>query len=268
MYKLINRFARGPFLVTVVGCGGTGGFVAEGLCRLLTAQADLLLVDHDRVEEANLGRQNFTHDELGCFKSEALARRLSTKFRRPVAYSTLPMAMVPISPPGFVIGCVDNGPARRDIADRVSRDMAWRNGGWWIDAGNGENYGQILVGNSPDTRDLGDSFDPEHGICWALPLPTLQRPELLLQRPPRRDCAQATAAGEQGPVINQAMAVLVVELARRLIEGTCSWMQLYLDLEAGTLSTVLATPKAVARMTGVSERLLVKIIPKGGEHEH
>lgn len=102
------------------------------------------------------------------------------------------------------------------------------------------------------------SFDPEAEVCHALPLPTIQRPELLAQSVSEPGCAQAVEGGEQGPTINQAMAAMVLEVARRIIEGTCPWMQLYLDLEAGTLHPVLATPEAVERMTGIKRRKLIR----------
>ncbi|TRZ50575.1 MAG: hypothetical protein D4S01_06485, partial [Dehalococcoidia bacterium] len=107
MYRLDNEFTNGRFAVTVVGCGGTGGFVAEGICRFLPPEAILMLIDHDRVEERNILRQCFTMEDLGKFKAEALACRLSRVHRRPVAYITLPVAMVEITVPGLVIGCVD-----------------------------------------------------------------------------------------------------------------------------------------------------------------
>jgi len=68
--------------IVVVGCGGTGGFVAEGLCRLLPKEETLLLVDHDRVEPHNLRRQNFFDGDVGKFKSQALAERLRSEERR------------------------------------------------------------------------------------------------------------------------------------------------------------------------------------------
>ncbi len=267
MYKLDSSFAQGHFTMTVVGCGGTGSFAAEGLCRLLPPRADLVLVDHDRVEERNLVRQNFLRRELGQFKAEALARRLAQTYSIPVGYSTLPIAMTEIRYPGLIIGCVDNCLARRGIAERVSdKSLTWVGGRsaavprewqrepvltaqlWWVDAGNGENYGQIIIGNTSK----GYAFDEESGKCLALPLPTIQRPELLSQAPPReQSCAQMA---EQGPTINQAMASLVVEVVRRLIEGTCLWMQLYLDLEAATLHPVLATPEAAQKITGRKRR--------------
>jgi len=246
MYKLNNNFTEGDFAVSVVGCGGTGGFAADSICRLLPTNAHLVLIDPDRVEERNLARQNFNREDLGKFKSETLALRLSRKYGRPVAYSTLPVAGVKINVPGLIIGCVDNGPARREIAENVGGSLyvSYRYTSWWVDAGNGDNYGQVLIGNTAE----GTLFNPEQDTCYALPLPTIQRPDLLSQAPPRQlGCAQLD---EQGPTINQIMASVVVEVVRRLIEGTCHWMQLYLDLEGGTLYPVLATPEAVQKIIG------------------
>jgi hypothetical protein len=250
MYRLDNKFASGHFTLTVVGCGGTGGFTAEGLCRLLPQQAALILVDHDRVEERNLTRQCFIKEDLGKFKSEVLARRLAQKFNRSVGYSTLPVAMVEIPFPGLVIGCVDNGLSRRDIAEKVKSHLYALYGftSWWIDAGNGENYGQVLIGNTG----IAAAFTPEGDIYHGLPLPTLQRPDLLLQVPRGRDCT--VIAEEQGPTINLTMAAVVVEVVHRLIAGTCPWVQLYLDMEAGTLTPVLATPESIKSITRIKKR--------------
>ncbi len=237
MYRLSNDFTRHRYTVTVVGCGGTGGFTAESLCRFLPEEATLVLVDHDRVEERNLTRQCFSRQDLGRFKSETLAHRLAQKFDRPVGYSTLPVAMAELSLPGLVIGCVDNGLARRDIA-RAVKGMI-HECSWWVDAGNGENYGQVVIGNT----DVASDLLPTGDIYYGLPLPTMQKPELLSQAPRARDCA--SIAEEQGPTINLTMAAVVVEVVRRLIAGTCSWVQLYIDMEAGTLVPVLATPEII-----------------------
>src|SRR5438094_829538 len=77
--------------IVLVGCGGTGGFVAESLCRLLIGRrAELYLIDPDRIETANVARQAFDRDDVGGFKAEVLAVRLSARFHREVCYSTLP----------------------------------------------------------------------------------------------------------------------------------------------------------------------------------
>ncbi len=261
--------------IAVVGCGGTGGFAAEGLVRL---GARLLLIDGDRVEERNLGRQNFYPEDLGRFKAQALAERLALKYRVAVGYSVSPLLKEEeghrglLSDCGLVVGCVDNAPARAAIAAHVGPHQ------WWVDAGNGSEFGQVLIGNwsAEDRSETCHSFIPMPGrrtqsgprahfneetqVCDALPLPTLVRPELLVPGLPTHpapapgSCAAAVAAGEQGPTINLWMSALVVEAVRLLLEGRLTWWQAYLDLETGGLRLVQATPEGVAAAMGVKLR--------------
>src|SRR5439155_23911290 len=77
--------------IVVVGCGGTGGFLAEAIARLLIGRSALLyLVDPDRVEPHNVARQCFDRADVGRFKAEVLAERLARRFGREVGYSVLP----------------------------------------------------------------------------------------------------------------------------------------------------------------------------------
>ncbi|MDP2729164.1 MAG: ThiF family adenylyltransferase [Dehalococcoidales bacterium] len=261
MYKIALSWDRKTFeignsrveAVTIVGCGGTGGFVADSLARWLPRDKNLVLIDMDTVEEDNLNRQSFTTADIGLFKSEALAKRLAVKYQRPVQYSVLPAGAGDL-PHGIIVGCVDNGPARQAIASRL------RDGQWWVDSGNGHNFGQVLIGNS-QTAKLHPSFVA--GLCFRLPLPTIQQPAILAQVPRDRSCAEAVAADEQGPTINQAMAALVLEVVRRIIEGTCPWMQLLLDLDAGTLTPTMASPEVVFRLTGIRPSRLIEKEEKG-----
>jgi hypothetical protein len=243
----VANASRIPAII-VVGCGGTGGFVADGLARMLPPTIGLILIDMDTVEERNLNRQSFTAADVGLFKSEALAKRLAGKYLRPVQYTVLPVGAADL-PKGIVAGCVDNGLARQAIADRI------HDGQWWVDSGNGTNFGQILIGNSKVEK-LRPSFNAD--LCVRLPLPTIQQPALLAQVPRQRSCAEAVAADDQSPTINQAMGALVLEVVRRIIEGTCPWMQLYLDLEAGTLTPTMATPEVVSRLTRIKTSKLIE----------
>ncbi len=249
------------FNIAVVGCGGTGSFVAEGLCRLLIgSDIPILLIDPDRVEPHNLLRQNFYEGDLDKFKSQALAERLSRQFHRRIAYSVYPYMPDLIgeswggglrSPAiqGIIIGCVDNADARRQIGKTL------RFGNWWLDAGNGFSSGQVLLGSAGNLELLGIPFIKESGEVEGLPMPSWQLPSLLSpptkKKPDTLDCAEAVAAEEQSPVINQAMATLVLEFMYRLLNKKLTWMGAYIDLDAGTLQTVLAEPEIVARMCGV-----------------
>jgi hypothetical protein len=150
----------------------------------------------------------------------------------------------------IIIGCVDTPEARRSIADSMSSN--WNN--WWLDAGNGHHSGQVLLGNTMDIGHLKEAFDSITHMVSKLPLPSLQLPALLIPpvevtRP--RDCAELRGNDEQSPTINQAMAMLVMDFIYRLLIGRLTNMGAYIDLDAGTLQTVPATPMLVGRMVGL-----------------
>ena len=250
-----------PKLV-VVGCGGTGSLVAEGLCRLLiNSDLTLMLVDFDRVEPHNLLRQNFFSGEVGKFKSQALAERLSRQYGRKIGYSVMPYERDLFDEPMgagmyhkamslIIIGCVDTAEARHSIADSMNANF----NNWWLDAGNGHHSGQVLLGNTQDIGRLKESFDLDSHTVSKLPLPSLQLPALLIppvEKAKPRDCAEAIEDDEQSPTINQAMAMLVVDFMYRLLTGRLTNIGAYIDLDAVTLQIVRATPATVARMCGL-----------------
>ena len=261
----LDRMAQRNSII-LVGCGGTGGFVAEGLCRLLINDPDipLLFIDHDRVEEHNLRRQQFFYGDIGKFKSQALAERLSRQYGRVIAYSVYPYmndlvgeswgeGFHNMAIQGLIVSCVDNTEARRTIAESLPPHN------WWLDAGNGYSSGQVLLGNCHDARMLEGAFDRKSMRVSALPCPSLQLPALLAPMAATvqdEDCAEAVIAEEQSPVINQTMAALMLEFISQLLKGTLNWMGAYLDMGAGTLQVVPAEPITVARMLGISAKTL------------
>jgi len=245
--------------IVVVGCGGTGGFVADGLCRLLlTSDMDILLVDYDRVEPHNLLRQHFFEGDVGKFKSQVLAERLARQYGRKIGWSVYPYERDLLNEAsgigirvvsGIIIGCVDRAQSRRSIHDSID----WRD--WWLDAGNGYQSGQVLIGNTREVSGLERSFNETEQTIDKLPLPSLQLPSLLTEPsvPETRqlDCAEEVEDNTQSPIINQAMATLVLQFVFKLLTGKLQWMGAYLDLETGTLRPVPAEPVTVARMFGV-----------------
>lgn len=262
--------------IVLVGCGGTGGFLAEAICRLLIGRhASLCLVDPDRVEPHNVARQAFDRDDVGHFKAEILAQRFARRFGREVGYSVLPydrglhsqVFADSRSALNLLVGCVDSAEARRAIAatlgDRSAPYGARHDRIWWLDCGNGRNAGQVLLGNVTQVDGLRRAFLPELNLCRALPAPSLQRPDLLKLPPqprPAHDCAEAIAAGDQGPTINQVVAAIAASFVEKLLAGTCSWMASYFDLDDGTLRCVQAGPRVVAEIAGLHVNAVVRPI--------
>ena len=264
--------------VVIVGVGGTGGFLAEPVCRLLLGiPSEVFLIDPDVVEEHNVARQNFDLSEVGGYKAEVLARRLSRRFRREVGYSTLPFSAVQHGPifSGFsptqlnlLIGCVDNPHARTAIRDAFRDQPAMRRA-WWLDSGNGKNDGQILLGNTATAAGLHGAFLEDAMLCTDLPLPTLQRPDLLDAVPeqePQLDCAELVEMSAQGPTINQMMATFLASYVEKLLLGCCQWMATYLDVDHGMFRSVFADPKLAAQYGGLHVNAVVTRTrkPRGG----
>ena len=258
-YYLDNAFLLDNPWITVVGCGGTGGFVAEGLCRLFQGrQATIVLVDHDRVEPHNLLRQNFYAEDVGGSRARPSQTGWHGPTGGPSATRSTPSGRrtpgsdggrypgLPSYGNSLLIGCADNAAARRAMAESLPGDPRR----WLIDAGNDTNWGQVLIGNVAD-RDFGDEqafvdrdLPPAPRAHGAAARPADRR----VDTPPDVDCAAALDLTDQDPTINQMMASLVLQVVRRIAAGTCPFMGLYLDMEQGTVTPTYATPETVARV--------------------
>ena len=251
--------------IAVIGCGGTGSFAAESICRLLTGtRYKLHLIDPDTVESRNTLRQNFYPPEIGLNKAEALARRLARHFGVPISYSPNSLTTnchsqqylygqnhdVACSLPASVqilLACVDNADARLAVEAHA---MAHYNS-WTIDAGNDDKYGQILIGNSKNADTIMASFEGD--ACHRLPIPSLQRPDLVQNHIPPQpsrdmDCARAIELQDQSPTINQMMATLATDTLLKILTQRCNYMSLYVDLESSTMNTVPANPHEAERV--------------------
>lgn len=71
--KLHERFSAAT--VAVCGLGGLGSNIAVALVR--AGIGKLILIDFDRVDITNLHRQQYKADQIGCYKTEALAENLA-----------------------------------------------------------------------------------------------------------------------------------------------------------------------------------------------
>ncbi len=75
LYVSEEEQARMKHTPILISGAGVGSIIAE--CALRFGFESLTIVDGDIVEESNLNRQNYTTDDLGRPKAEALCKRLS-----------------------------------------------------------------------------------------------------------------------------------------------------------------------------------------------
>jgi PRTRC genetic system ThiF family protein len=233
----------GLLTIVLVGCGGTGSHIADALASLAIecrrrgeAEPRVILVDGDRVESRNTVRQRFLEREIGRHKVHAVAGRLAHDVG--VAFeSVAEMATTALlervggadndGAPVIVVGAVDTRAARREIARYVvGRDLlhgaAGRRRRLWLDCGNDDANGQVLVGDTADPRTLKRPFVLGGQLCAALPAPFVVEPTLIIEpASPQREadvpCAAAVEAGEQDPLINRHMATIAARYLQALI---------------------------------------------------
>jgi PRTRC genetic system ThiF family protein len=252
-------------LVILVGCGGTGSFLALHLARLAYHVRDrhrldvqLVFIDHDVVEPKNIGRQNFAPAEIDFYKAQALMLRYNRTFGLSIQ-SYAQRADAPLldrivvewlkslhygqrdSAVRIVCGCVDNADARRVLHDAVSASGRHL---WWLDGGNHHHAGQVLIGNRADIPK--PQISPLK-ICVDLPAPSVQCPDLLIS-PPLGDyhrtgegqgggtsCADLALQDVQSLMINQAVAGwMAVYVSRLLVSHDLDIYATYLDQVAGS----------------------------------
>ena len=154
-----------PVKVVMLGAGGTGGYVAPYLFRLLhmlDRPARFIICDGDIVERKNLDRQNFVEADLGENKARVLSERYSAVLGMKTEYvpnfiETLPALMALLEPGEWesedyprkkihemviLLGCVDNNRTRQLCHEAIKKSLDLI----YIDSGNGSYTGQVVCG--------------------------------------------------------------------------------------------------------------------------
>lgn len=274
--KIAMPEARHALRVYLVGCGGTGSWLAPHIVRLArllhetrSMNVQVTFVDPDVVEMKNVFRQNFGEAEVGGKKAELLALRYAAPWGMSIqvhdARFEKGMVQLEYGDLGIIVGCVDNAAARRSIADTLTQDTHLRNAEalprlWWLDCGNGSDTGQVLFGAARSVRQLRYAFPyfPESSFCVNLPAPDLQHPDLLEAQPEEKkplddertsSCADLALTGDQSPSINATIANIAATYLWRIFADSKGLTAFATYCNLGVLSTRsrFITPGAVAQ---------------------
>lgn len=257
----------------VVGAGGTGSYAVPAIGRLIyelkqqqQKPVEMLIVDPDVVESGNIPRSNFCVAEVGRFKAQTLAERISLAWGIETNFSCEKFDPEKHLKPSsndyrsltVIVGCVDNHPARRDIHRAVDQFRCNATSDapsiWWMDGGNGKSSGQVLLGSDSKRRKPDQHF-AGISICRSLPAPSLVHPDLLEPEKPRAkseisdglSCPDRIRLGEQSLNINQRVAVEMAEmLTAMFLSRSLKRFATYFDLETGTSRSLYCTPDQIA----------------------
>ena len=254
----------------LVGCGGTGSWLAPAVARIArqfarqNGEVEVLFVDPDHVEEINTFRQNFCAAEVGHNKAETLARRFGAAWGLAIGAVAAPFAPdlsenVSSRTLAVLIGCVDNAAARQSLHAALQRwrehddHTTWPGRLWWLDCGNAQVGGQVLLGSTLSPQRLGKAFSLSDR-CSALPAPSLQHPELLIPRPEELDptitglsCEELAARNAQSLTINQMVAAVAADyLVGLVLAQNLKTYASYFDLQSKSLRSKYITPEALA----------------------
>jgi hypothetical protein len=148
---------------------------------------------------------------------------------------------------------VDNAAARKEIAacllDRDPPDC------FWLDCGNSNESGQVLLGSAPTVKVLKGAFVSPR-TCVALPSPALQAPDLLIARPEeladtRMSCAELMQANLQSLAVNQMVAAVASDFLTRMLTGLpLKKFRTDFDLASGSARSRAITPTEFAACCG------------------
>lgn len=139
-----------PIRTFIYGVGGTGSQVIDQLASLDACMRqlghpgfDVTVYDPDRVSRSNIGRQRFTHSDVGHYKSLILCHRINAFYN--VNWKNAP-EKGPMKPrfADLILTCTDLATFRAAFAAENHKSQT---DALWMDFGNGDATAQCILGH-------------------------------------------------------------------------------------------------------------------------
>lgn len=245
-------------MVTVVGAGGTGSHVINGLVQLHTAMTALghpgglkvTVIDDDTVSESNVGRQAFVWSDIGQPKASVLVNRLNQAFGLDWNARVARLGGgdgCKLEACDLVIGCVDNRAARAAINGSAGQTVRYAGPMYWLDMGNRQDDGQVVLGELGTTYAANGRPAPPRLPTIADLFPETVNPDLD-QGDSAPSCSLAEALEKQNLFINRAMALHGLNLLWQLFRyGRIDHHGVFVNLASGRSTPLAIDPTAWER---------------------
>jgi len=246
------RFHTPPHLlansinVTLVGVGGTGGYLLSHLAQmnyllrnLSNGQSSLnvTVYDPDIVTEWNIGRQNFFPCDRGQNKALVLASRVNTWFGTqwtaiPESYNGNSTHEV-----DFLMTCLDSAKTRCEIAkEAMSKKSEWKlQNTLWIDGGNDVDSGQVILGHL-HPKGGGENHLPNVYELYGSKMESIEDD-------PTESCSHSDSLSRQDYGVNHQTALLMAQLLWQLVRhGGVEFHGNFFSLPDGSIDSLIPDP--------------------------
>jgi PRTRC genetic system ThiF family protein len=236
-----------PVTISVIGCGGTGSNVLQNLAALnLSLKAldhpgiHIYAFDFDKVSQANVARQMFYQSDIGKNKAEVLVSRINASYgfdwsgipfgyEAPISYSKNGNKEIPLTS-NITIGCVDTIASRKTIwkilqEGKKNSEIEFRTPYYWLDCGNGKNFGQVILGS----------------VDKKLPnvLDTLPRNAKDKKKDLEPSCSLAEALSKQDLYINKLIATFCCDIIWKMFRrGVLESRGIYFNSDPLTINQI------------------------------
>ncbi len=255
--------------ITLVGAGGTGSHMLDGLARMDRTLRQLghqglsvIVFDQDVVEAHNVGRQRFGYADIAENKAQALIRRVNRMYDLDWSASGSRFDP-PEATAGYhhniVITTVDDNRTRNIMHERfragfgihrlktITEDeqehAMFLRTHYWMDIGNGKDFGQIVLG----AHDLPDAVEVN-----CAHLPGRKYDEAETNEP---SCSAVESLRMQDLFINQIMAAHALDMLWNLFRKGVIWKPvLYVNI-AQDRYAVKGTFKSMPHVNTKQKRL-------------
>ena len=245
-----------PVTVNLIGVGGTGSQVLTNLARLdVTLRAlnhpglFVTVYDPDVVTESNIGRQLFSFSDLGLNKAQCLVTRLNHFFGNdwqavPKIYPLNFHAAKDEDIANITITCTDTIKSRLDmwkilkaVPDNDYRD--YKTSLYWLDFGNTQTSGQVLLGTVPEK--IKQPKSQQYKTVGSLKVITRYvRYARVKETDSGPSCSLAEALEKQDLFINSTLAQLGCNLLWKMFRhGMIEHHGLYLNLATMKVNPII-----------------------------
>lgn len=245
-----------PVTVNLIGAGGTGSQMLTCLARLDVTLRGLghpglfvTMYDPDVVSESNIGRQLFSPSDLGLNKAQCLMTRINAFFGNdwravPEVFPVETVRLEREDLANITITCTDNVRSRLDLwnvlkAVPSSRYADHTTPFYWMDLGNMQSSGQVVLGTVAD-KIKQPSSNRYKGVSSLKVITRMIRYDKVKDEDSGPSCSLAEALSRQDLFINSTLAQLGCDILWKMFRhGMIDHCGLYLNIDTMKVNPIM-----------------------------